>query len=88
MKPNQAHASISSLERSKGWQVLHEIMEKEVLAAAMAIAETANMTSEEVNFRRGSIWAAKALLDLPARIKLQLENEVALTRDDKAMPDL
>jgi len=82
MKSNQAHVALNSLERSKGWQYLREVMEQEVLSAAMAIAETPNMPVDEINFRRGSIWAAKSLLDLPQKLKLRLENEIALTRDD------
>ena len=82
MKPNQAHVALNALERSKGWRYLREVVEQEVLSAAMAIAETPDMPVDEINFRRGSIWAAKSLLDLPEKLKLRLENEIALSRDD------
>lgn len=82
MKDTQAHVALNALERSKGWKYLREVMEQEVLSAAMAIADTPNMPIDEINFRRGSIWAAKSLLDLPQKLKLRLENEIALSRDD------
>jgi hypothetical protein len=48
----------------------------------MAIAETPNMELEEINFRRGSIWAAKRMLELPVRLRQKLEAEVALLNVD------
>ena len=48
----------------------------------MAIAENPNMSLDEINFRRGSIFAAKALLDMPTRLKSKLYGEVALNKDD------
>jgi len=88
VKPSQAHVAITALERSKGWKYLHKVMEQEVLSAAMAIAETPDMSVDEINFRRGSIWAAKSLLSLPEKLKLRLENEIALTRDDSGSAPL
>lgn len=88
MKSRQAHVALNALERSKGWKYLREVMEEEVLAAAMAIADTPNMPVDEINFRRGSIWAAKSLLDLPQKLKLRLENEIALSEDDSGSTPL
>lgn len=77
-------AALEQLQKTKGWQILQGTMEREIVAAAMQIAEHPNMTQQEVDFRRGAIWAAKQLLNLPDRISNQLQTELALSpRDDK-----
>ena len=64
-----------------------EIMHEEILASAMSIAETPSMELEEINFRRGSIWAAKQMLELPVRLRQKLEGDVALhSVDDSNKP--
>lgn len=83
MKPRQAIKAITDLEASKGWTILRSTMEREVVQAAMAIAQTPNMPLDEINFRRGAIWAAQQLLDLPQRLRLRTEADLALTRDDE-----
>ncbi len=76
--------AVLDLQKSLGWKVLADVMNQEVVAAAMAIADNPKMTLDEINFRRGTIWAAKQLMDLPIKIQLKLENELALsTKDDK-----
>lgn len=82
MTPKAELSSIEALEKSKGWIVLRRVMEDEIVSAAMAIAENPNMSLDEINFRRGSIFAAKALLDMPTRLKSKLYGEVALNKDD------
>jgi hypothetical protein len=78
--------SLDQLKNSRGWAYLRAVMEQEAVAAAMAIAENPKMTLDEINFRRGTIWAAKQLLDLPDKLALRLQNEVALTRKDDPSP--
>jgi hypothetical protein len=86
MTPASKIKAIDGLTKSQGWNVLREIMEEEILQAAMQIADNSNMTLDEINFRRGSIWAAKTMLDLPERLRMKLEAETALTpRDDKPL---
>lgn len=86
--PKSDLASIDALEKSKGWAVLMRIMHEEILQAAMAIAESPNMPIDEINFRRGSIWAGKRMLELPLRLRVKLENELALLGvDDKVRRD-
>lgn len=82
MTPKAELSAIEALEKSKGWIVLRKVMEDEIVSAAMAIAENPNMSLDEINFRRGSIFAAKALLDMPTRLKSKLYGEVALNKDD------
>ena len=70
--------AVDQLLRSKGWEVVREIMEAEILASAIQIAEKTQMPLDEINFRRGSIWAGKQLLDLPTRLMQRLEADVRL----------
>jgi len=82
MTPQAQLKAVDALMNSKGWNVVLEIMHEEILASAMAIAETPNMELEEINFRRGSIWAAKRMLELPVRLRQKLEAEVTLLHVD------
>jgi len=81
MSPNKKAdlKAVQELTTSRGWAVVREIMEREVVTAAMAIADNPNMTLDEINFRRGSIWAAKQLVEVPERLIRILEADVALT---------
>lgn len=67
--------------QSPSWSLLRETMQSEVVAAAMAIADNPQMSLDEINFRRGSIWAAKQLLALPERLIARLQAQIALTPD-------
>lgn len=78
---------ILDLEKSDAWQYLTKIMQDEIVKAAMQMGEDASMTFDEVNFRRGAIWAANRMLEMPNRIKAKLEAEIALSSgDDKKTP--
>lgn len=84
MKPSAKLKAVKELQKSTGWQIMVEVMRDEILASAMSIAESAKMDVDEINFRRGSIWAAKQLLDMPIRLEVRLESETALAAvDDK-----
>lgn len=78
MTPTAKLKAVDNLLNSKGWTIVLEIMHEEILASAMSIAETPSMELEEINFRRGSIWAAKQMLELPVRLRQKLEGDVAL----------
>ena len=79
--------AIDDLMKSKGWQVLNQIMKDEIVSSAMSIADTASMDLQEINFRRGSIWAAKQMLEMPVRLRQKLEAEIALDTDDRRSSD-
>jgi hypothetical protein len=83
LKPEQKIQAIEALSKSKGWMVLKEVMEDELVQAAMAIAHSPSMPVDEINFRRGSIWAAERMLELPSRLRMKLESEAALSDMDK-----
>tara|TARA_E500000178_G_scaffold355696_1_gene429292 strand:+ start:424 stop:690 length:267 start_codon:yes stop_codon:yes gene_type:complete len=79
--------AIDDLMKSKGWQVLNQIMKDEIVSSAMSIADNASMDLQEINFRRGSIWAAKQMLEMPVRLRQKLEAEIALDTDDSRSTD-
>lgn len=84
MNSRERLKAVLDLQKSPGWKAVSDVMADEVVAAAMAIADNPKMSLDEINFRRGTIWAAKQLMDLPAKIQLKLENELALSsQDDK-----
>ena len=87
MTPSAKLKAVDKLLNSKGWTVVMEIMHEEILASAMSIAETPSMELDEINFRRGSIWAAKQMLELPVRLRQKLEGDIALhSADDNSKP--
>lgn len=79
--------SLDALLKSKGWKLVQKVMEDEILQAAMQIAENPNMTEKEVDFRRGAIWAAKQLLEMPVRLQMKLTSEIALSPRDDSTSD-
>jgi hypothetical protein len=88
MRHEEKLRAIETLSKSKGWIVLKEVMEAELVQAAMAIAHTPSMPVDEINFRRGSIWAAERMIDLPSRLRMKLESEAALSDLDKQKKSL
>lgn len=82
--------ALQDLTKTRGWAIVREVMEREIVTAAMAIADNPNMTLDEINFRRGAIWAGKQLTDVPERLMRKLEVDVLL--DDPSLagttPDL
>lgn len=79
LKPKEAHKAVSEMTQSKGWAYLRDIMRQEITEAAFAMANAAAMTESEMHFRRGAMWAAVRLVELPDRLLLKLQNEVALS---------
>lgn len=82
-KHQTLHKGVETMKNSRGWVYMREIMEQEIVSAAMGMANNANMPVEEMHFRRGSIWAAKQLLELPEKLLLHLEAQVKLEAADE-----
>lgn len=74
---------VETMKNSRGWNYVREVMEQEIVSAAMGMANNANMSVEEMHFRRGSIWAAKQLLELPEKLMLHLESQIKLEAADE-----
>ena len=73
VKIRRTAKGVETLKSSRGWAYIREVMEQEIVSAAMGMADNAAMSVEEMHFRRGSIWAAKQLLELPRKLELHLE---------------
>ena len=71
--------ALDTLLASRGWAIIKERMDREVIEAALAIGKTVSMSMDEVHFRRGSIWAAQQLLVLPERLKAIIQSEMPFT---------
>lgn len=85
-RKTQELRALTALAESNGWAMLRRIMEDEIVAAAMMIAESPQMSQQEVDFRRGAIWAAKQLLDTPTRVIQRLEGDLRLDDPDDLNP--
>lgn len=91
MTPRQKLKAIDELLASDGWRLLSEVMQQEILGAAMGMASSAQMSQDEMHFRRGSIWAANQLVELPARLRHKFESEASIADnlgdlDDSRLP--
>lgn len=84
MTPKTKLQNLSKLLESNSWKLIVDVMEKEIVQSAMNIAESPKMDLEEINFRRGAIWAGKQLLEMPNRLKIRYENEIALEKVDES----
>jgi len=69
---------LKALAASKGWIKINEIMEGEILQLALRMARNAEMSQQQMDFQRGSIWAAEQLLNLPSKLIVKLEGDLTL----------
>ncbi len=81
MKAKTALQALEQLEKNRGWSYIRTIMELKIVDAAMNIAKRPNMSMEEFHYRRGAIWAAERLIELPNRLRFGLQNKLALDPD-------
>jgi hypothetical protein len=65
---------LRALLASRGWQIVREAIQADILAAAYAMAEKADMPEAEMHFRRGSIHAARGFVSA-------VENLLRMTED-------
>ena len=84
MKPKQAVDKLTTLKKSDGWKIFDEVMKEEILTASFQLSENRNMTMDEINFKRGAMWAARQLKELPDKLILKYKNDLALESEDKA----
>jgi len=83
MKPRQAIDKLSSLKKSDGWKIVSTVMDEETLNAAIQLSEFRNLPLEEIHFRRGAMWAARQLRDMPEKLIMKYENDLALDEVSK-----
>jgi|TARA_R110000824_G_scaffold114726_2_gene265417 hypothetical protein len=78
MNPRQALKLVKELQDSDGWKYLETVMHTEIIQASCAISDGMNMPLEEIHYRRGAIWAARKLVELPDTLLRKLEDEVRM----------
>lgn len=78
MKTKDAYDALTELERHPGWLYAQSHMQDDIVRAAYKLAESPNLSMEEIHFRRGAMWAARRLLELPTALRLRLENELLM----------
>ena len=70
--------SMKELSRSRGWQIIKDNIQADIVAAAMSFADSALMSEKEIDFRRGAIFAARSLLTIDSALIARLEGELLL----------
>ncbi|MDP7637274.1 MAG: hypothetical protein QF577_06980 [Phycisphaerae bacterium] len=80
MNPQEAYELVDDFEKSEGWLYVREVMRGEVMQAAFSLADESITEPETINFRRGALWAAQRLLELPTRLKTNLETELIMKK--------
>ncbi len=78
MKPKQAIDKLTSLKKTDGWKIIDEVRKQEILTASFQLSERRDMTLEEIHFKRGAMWAARQLKELPDRLIMKYSNEDVL----------
>ena len=69
---------VNELLKSDGWSVIQQKMQEEILSAAYQLAENKILTIDEINFRRGAMFAARRFMELPKNLDLLLDNEILM----------
>lgn len=72
-------ADIRSIETlTKHWGVVETILEGDVIRAALSLGQSPNMSEAEMHFRRGAIWAAQNMMNLPLKLKTAADSQMAM----------
>ena len=73
----QSIALIKNLQKNDGWKYLSKLMEDEILQAAYNLSSDPNMSKDEINWRRGALWASRKLVEMPNVLEIKLKNDLA-----------
>ena len=79
---------LKALRDSRGFQIVKETIEREILAAAMQFADNPLMPEKEIDFRRGAIYACRNLLMSVDHLIQHRENDllIALAEQQAQLP--
>jgi hypothetical protein len=69
-------ALVKGLNKSDGWKYLQQVMKDEVLQAAYNLSNDPKMSVDEINWRRGALWASRKLVEMPSVLETKLENDL------------
>jgi len=81
----EALKALEVLAKSRGWAVLRERMERELREAGRQLVSSPSMGIDEIHFRRGAMWAAEQLLNLPDRLIPLLTAEVMIAESHQSL---
>lgn len=76
--------ALDELLKSRGWALVHAAMKDDIVALAMLMAENRSLTKDQIDFMRGSMWAAKQLIDVPQKLRRKLESDITLANATRA----
>lgn len=74
------HRALKELLASRGWQIVSDALCADLLRAALSLSENPRLDGAELHHRRGTLFAAKALAELPATLLRNLESQVSLAQ--------
>lgn len=78
MTDKEALRHLKELLKSPGWAYLKSRLERAMVEAAQGLADIRPMSQQEIDFRRGSIYAASSMVAAPERLVEQLTSAVLL----------
>lgn len=78
MTAEQKLKAIKSLLDSDGWRLLVGVLDEELIAASLDLASNPRLTPDEIQYKRGAVWAASKLPTIPQRLLAAYENELLM----------
>lgn len=80
---------LRAMRDSRGWQLLAEAVQKDMLIVACGLADTPDMPVAEMHFRRGRISADRAFPSILDALIQAAETEVLMASadDPQTLPD-
>jgi hypothetical protein len=74
----QLQRDLRAMRESFAWAEIIKSIDADVVAAAYALANSAEMSEREMHFRRGAIHAARGVSSVVDSLLMQVENELLL----------
>lgn len=78
MTPQEKIRVLDELMESPAWGLLEATMQDEILNAAYQLSANKPITADELHFKRGAIWAARRMIELPNQMKTLINNELIM----------
>jgi hypothetical protein len=78
---------LAAMESSPAWEAIRAHLREASLASVKALGAPGTMQEQQVHFTRGAIWAFEELLALPPRLRLAIDNEIAMVSAKAKLAD-
>lgn len=79
MTPKAKHDAITALNKSKGWAIIREQIDKELNVFLNQMSTPPAMTESQLHWMRGVLFASRRFLSIPDALLQQIENDIRLT---------